>query len=316
MRRTSAALFPTFCFSVDSESLGGHPQILYRGAGNPPVMRLTILGSGGFRAVPRPGCRCRVCEEAREKGFQRLGPSMFIREEDILFDTPETIVTQLERAGIERVGHILYTHWHPDHTFGARVVEQMNTDWSEDMSWRQVAKGVTTVHMPGIVHDEVMERLGPFFGFWEHIGVVKVDVIDGTVNIGDIGITPVVMRSMHRTETHVSIYVVRSGGKKVVYGPCDITPFPEDAIFEDSDLMILQTGWWGEEMAERAHKGPHYEISMAEIRDIIERYRPGKVVLTHIGDELGMTLADLESIEKENENVELRFAYDGMEIDV
>ena len=95
---------------------------------------MTILGSGGFRAVPRPGCACVVCEEAREKGFQRLGPSLFIHDENILFDTPENIIVELQKAGIGRVDHIFYTHWHPDHTFGARLVEQMNTTWSEDLS--------------------------------------------------------------------------------------------------------------------------------------------------------------------------------------
>lgn len=266
--------------------------------------------------MPRPGCLCDVCEEARKKGFQRLGPSMFVHDKNILFDTPESILVQLQKAEIDKVDHIFYTHWHPDHTFGARVVEQMNTAWSEDMSWRQVAKNKTTVHMPGVIYGEVMDRLGPFFEFWEHIGVVNVVRTAEATEIDDLQVNQVIMRSRHRTETHVALYVIESEDCKVVYAPCDITPFPENRIFEDCDLMVLQTGWRGDEMARRAAKGPHYEISMEEIGNIIDRYQPKKVVLTHIGDELGMTLADLEEMEKGFSGVWLRFAYDGMQIDI
>jgi phosphoribosyl 1,2-cyclic phosphate phosphodiesterase len=279
-------------------------------------MRLTVLGSGGFRVVPRPGCRCRVCVEAREKGFRRLGPSMFVHDENILFDTPENIIVELEKAGIDRVGHIFYTHWHPDHTFGARIVEQMNTDWSDDLSWRQVPKSKTTIHMPGPVYDEIMERLGPFFKFWEHVGIVDVKMTEEPVPVGSLTIEPVIMKSLHRTLTHTAIYVVSSGTEKVLYAPCDITPFPDDDRFYDCDLMILQTGWWGEEMAERAGKGPHYEISMDEIIGVIEKYEPGRVVLTHIGDELGMTLADLDEQKRKQADFRLKFAYDGMKIEI
>jgi len=78
--------------------------------------------------------------------------------------------------------------------------------------------------------------------------------------------------------------------------------------------MILQTGWWGDELAERAKNGPHYEISFEEILDIVKEYQPGRVVLTHIGDELGMCLKDLGRMEEKYKKHNISFAYDGMEI--
>ena len=38
-------------------------------------MQVEILGSGGATAIPRPGCECRVCVEARERGvpYSRTG---------------------------------------------------------------------------------------------------------------------------------------------------------------------------------------------------------------------------------------------------
>ena len=49
-------------------------------------MRVEVLGSGGAVTIPRPGCSCRVCVEAREKGvpYSRTGPSVFVHGPDVL----------------------------------------------------------------------------------------------------------------------------------------------------------------------------------------------------------------------------------------
>ena len=72
-------------------------------------VKVEILGSGGAATIPRPGCRCRVCVEAREKGgrYARTGPSTFVHGPNILFDTPEESKLQLERAGDRRDRRVL-----------------------------------------------------------------------------------------------------------------------------------------------------------------------------------------------------------------
>ena len=91
-------------------------------------MRVEILGSGGAVTIPRPGCRCRVCVEARERGepYARTGPSVFVHGPDVLIDTPEESKQQLNRSTVTRIGAGLYSHWHPDHTAGRRVWEARN----------------------------------------------------------------------------------------------------------------------------------------------------------------------------------------------
>ena len=279
----------------------------------PGLMKLTITGSGGFRRTPRPGCQCDVCQEARDQGIQRLGPSMFIHDENILFDTPEEIAAELENCGIEKIDHLFFTHWHPDHTLGARIIEIMNTQWAENMEWRMTAKHKTQVYMPGLVYNEIMDRFGAFFNFWQFIGIAEIHQAGNAVQCGKIKIEPVVMKSMHRTVTHSTVYIISSEGKKVVYAPCDITPFPEDARFNDCDLMILQLGWYGPRMAERAEKGPHCEISMDEIISIAKRYKPGKVIFTHIGDDSELLSKDIKALEEKYREFNIQFAYDGME---
>ncbi len=93
-------------------------------------MRIEFLGTGGATTTPRPGCQCRVCIEARERGvpYSRSGPAVFVHGPDVLIDTPEEIKDQLNRAGIEHIEAGLYSHWHPDHTMGRRVWEALNFD--------------------------------------------------------------------------------------------------------------------------------------------------------------------------------------------
>ena len=45
-------------------------------------MRFVILGSSGCVSLPRPLCRCIVCEEARDKGalYARRGCSMYLQD--------------------------------------------------------------------------------------------------------------------------------------------------------------------------------------------------------------------------------------------
>lgn len=246
---------------------------------------------------------------------QRLGCALFLHDGNILFDAPEEIASELENAGIHQMDHLFFTHWHPDHTLGARILEIMNTQWSDKLEWRMAAVHKTAVHMPGHVHEEMMSRFGPFFEFWQTLGIAKVD--DATaVQIGKVSVEAVVFETMHRTMTHSTAYIVSSEGKKFVYAPCDITPFPKDERFRGCELMILQIGWAGQEMAERARNGPHYEISMDEIIAIAKEYRPKRIVLTHIGDESGFLASDLETLEKAYSFFNLSFAYDGMAIDI
>ena len=42
-------------------------------------MKFIMLGSGGYIRIPRACCNCKVCKEAREKGYpyKRLGQSLY-----------------------------------------------------------------------------------------------------------------------------------------------------------------------------------------------------------------------------------------------
>lgn len=241
---------------------------------------------------------------------------MYVHDEAILFDTPEDIAVELNDAEISEVKHIFYTHWHPDHIMGMRIIEQLCTDWDESGAWRMAPKCKIGVHMPRPVHSEIMERFGFLFDFWERIGTAEVGVLADLITIGSLDIQHVTFETRHRTMTHSTVYVISQSDKKVIYAPCDVTPFPEDERFADAELLIIQMGWSGEEMMGRAEKGPHYEISMEEVVEVIEKYRPKQTILTHVGDEQGLTDAELTQLAEKYADYNVKIAYDGMTIEV
>ena len=156
-------------------------------------MRVEILGSGGAVTIPRPGCSCRVCVEAREKGrpYERTGPSVFVHGPDVLIDTPEESKSQLNRSGVRRIAAGLYSHWHPDHTAGRRVWESRNFDFR---SWPPRFE-TTPLYVPERVWADFEANYGlaDQFRFMERQGTVKVVQVAGGVpfSIGDYQVTPI-----------------------------------------------------------------------------------------------------------------------------
>ena len=136
-------------------------------------MRVEILGSGGAVTIPRPGCQCRVCVEAREKGvpYARTGPSVFVHGPDVLIDTPEESKQQLNRSQVTRIAAGLYSHWHPDHTAGRRVWESRNFEFR---SWPRRFE-TTPIYVPERVWADFEAHYGlaDQFRFMERQGTVR-----------------------------------------------------------------------------------------------------------------------------------------------
>ena len=156
-------------------------------------MRIEVLGSGGAVTIPRPGCDCRVCDEARVKGapYARTGPSVFVHGPDVLIDTPEEAKLQLNRSRVTGIAAGLYSHWHPDHTAGRRVWESRNFDFR---SWPRRAE-TTPVYIPERVWADFESHYGlaDQFRFMERQGTVRVVTLaeNEPFSLGDVRITPI-----------------------------------------------------------------------------------------------------------------------------
>ena len=87
------------------------------------VTRITVLGSGASRGVPRVGCRCGVCL-SRDQRNRRLRSSVLVEwldgvtERGVIIDPGMDLRQQALRHGVTRLDGALVTHIHVDHTGG------------------------------------------------------------------------------------------------------------------------------------------------------------------------------------------------------
>lgn len=246
-------------------------------------MNIVILGSGGCVSTPRACCSCRVCVEARQKGipYARTGCSLFIEKANILIDTPEDINASLNHAGVQRVEHILYSHCDPDHTMGMRVIEQLKMDWLAVSVGKTAQNPIEVVSLPTILEDIRQQgtKYGSAIAYYETKGLICTKGLrafqDGDITVELIPVD---------TEEHVTVFVISSDGRKVIYAPCDVKPFPESEKFQNADVLI---------------------IGNTIVGDVL---KDGFV----LEEDWGKSYDDYRNLERELQSI--RFAYDGMRV--
>jgi phosphoribosyl 1,2-cyclic phosphate phosphodiesterase len=282
-------------------------------------MKWTILGSGGCMEIPKPLCQCRVCREAREKGipYSRAGPSAYLHDVRVLIDTPAEIVNMLNRSRIRRVDYLMLTHLDPDHIEGLRVVEQIALDFR---TWRAYPEKQICLLLPEPLVEplsRVSSQYGPSLDFYLDSGFVRLEVFQETVDVGDVHVTAIPV-DRGRQVSHV--YVFSKAGRRVVYAPCDIKPFPEERDeVRRADLLIIQPGIF-ETGLKHGFKYPADHISRTTLYTfeqtlaLARRIEAEKVLLVHLEEYWNRSYDDYLALESSHRNI--RFAYDGMEVRV
>lgn len=285
-------------------------------------MELIILGSGGATTIPRPGCQCRVCAEARIKGipYARSGPSMFILDINLLFDTPEEVSSQLNRERISTVDYLFYTHWHPDHTLGLRIVERMHKFWLGVFVRGEKPKKRVKVCALGKVMEDlkaIRNKGGSFFSFYEKLDLIETIQLESEerFKIGNFEITPFEVQTTYNVST---VFLIQEDKKRTVYAPCDVKPFPENSKLENLDLLIVGSfhpeGPLREGITIPQNNPLRKELfSLEEIRELTQKLNAKRTIVTHIEEEWGKTYEDCRELEGE---YSLEFAYDGMKIKI
>ncbi|MFH1487489.1 MAG: MBL fold metallo-hydrolase [Pseudomonadota bacterium] len=270
-------------------------------------------------AIPKPLCRCRICQEAREKGapFARTGPSAFLHDENLLIDTPAEIAFQLNRSEINRIDYLIFTHLDPDHVEGFRVVEQISLDFR---TWRAYEGKRVKLILP----EQLDERIrgirsvyGPLIDFYEDRGFVQRIPFQDRLRIGDTDISAIPVER----DSHIAfIYVFENKGLKMVYAPCDIKPFPEEReeVLEP-DLFIIQPGIFEEGLKHRfTYPADHLSrttlYTFEETAALAERIGAKNVLFVHLEEYWNRSHDDYVALEKEFRNI--RFAYDGLRVKV
>ncbi len=282
-------------------------------------MKLTILGSGGCMVIPKPLCRCRVCREAREKGipYARGGPAAYLHDANLLIDAPAEIAAQLNRERIPNVDYLMLTHLDPDHVEGLRVVEQMTLDFR---TWRAYSDKCITLLLPAALEAplrRIATQYGPALDHYIKGGFLRREIFENTAWVGEMSVTAVPIDS---GGLPVFIYVYEKAGRKLVYAPCDIKPFPEERPeVRDADLLVIQPGIF-ETGLRHGFRYPPGHISrrslytFEETLELARRIGAKQTVFTHLEEYWHRSYDDYQRLEKGHAGV--RFAYDGLKLTV
>ncbi|MFW6150907.1 MAG: MBL fold metallo-hydrolase [Chloroflexota bacterium] len=280
-------------------------------------MELIILGSGGCTVIPRPTCDCRVCTQARQKGlpYTRAGPSAFLRDINLLVDTPAEICQLLNRSRIPRVDRVLLTHLDPDHIEGLRVVEQVALDFR---TWTGYPEKQIEIVLPRQLEKplrSVSSQYGSILDFYEKSDFVRLRLFDERLEIDGIRIEAI---PVDRGSQVSFVYVFIRASSRVVYAPCDIKPFPEHrSDVYDADLLIIQPGIF-EDGLKHSFTYPPDHISrrtlytFADTVELSRRLRAHRVLFVHLEEYWNRSYEDYLAMEADDKS--LRFAYDGMHV--
>ncbi len=283
-------------------------------------MQIEFLGTGGAITTPRPKCQCRVCVEARKKGvpYSRSGPSLFIHGPNILFDTPEDINYQLNRADIQKIEAGFYSHWHPDHVMGLRVWE-MNLDMRH---WPPQSKQ-TDIYIPQQVAQDFREQLG----IWEHLSYLqKIQVVrlnelsDGdTVTLNQVDVHP-----FRLAADYVYAFLLTSEGKRILIAPDELVAWDPPLELQGVDLAILPMGitefdpFDGQRVMPEDHPILKSEATLGQTLAVVRKLKAAQIILTHIEEPMGLSYDDYLKLAThlQKDGLNLTFAYDTMVVEV
>jgi phosphoribosyl 1,2-cyclic phosphate phosphodiesterase len=286
---------------------------------------IEILGSGGAFVTPRPGCHCRVCDEAREKGvpYERRGPAYFVHGPDILFDTPEDISLSLNRAGVDRVRACFYSHYHPDHVMGRRVFEQLNWDVRGLESGEGDRSRVTDVYIPERVAQDFRKFLATaeHLSYLEHLGLIRQHIVpDGeSVIIDGLSITPVRL-----AVEYVYAFLLEQGPSRTLIAPDELVGWTAPDFLHGIDLAIVPSGVCefhplsGERMIAADAPVLTSEMRYERTLEVIRQMSPKRAVLAHLDEPDGVSYDDGIEISRQLQarGVPVEFAWDGLRLTV
>lgn len=278
-------------------------------------MKIEFLGTGGAIPTPRPLCFCHICKEAREKGvpYSRGGPSVYVHGPNVLIDTPEDIYTEINRSTITSIDGVLFSHWHPDHVMGRRVLESISADWKR----YPPQPNTLDVFIPEQVWCDFQERLGTFdhLSFFKEQHFISThEIKDGdTVTINDVAITP-----FRLAEDYVYAFLFQSQGKNVLIAMDELNGWEPPAWLPALDVAVLPKGLdpihlsTGERMIPDHHPVLQEECTFEQTLEIVRNLQAKQTILTHIEEEDKLSYDDLVVIEEQlkEKGIELSFAYD------
>ncbi len=226
---------------------------------------LTILGCGNSAGTPAIGNYWGQCDPAEPRN-RRTRPAIAIRSANttIIVDTGPDLREQINRADIQHIDAVLYTHAHGDHVHGIDDLRSL----------RNRSKKVIDMWGDKPTVEELLERFGYLFadkheGLYPRVLKPHVFTFGQPLTIGDITVTP--FQQDHGTCNSVGLRI-----GDVAYST--------DAIrFNETALGILSgIKTWIVDAA--GYKMPENKVHMTlkDLYRVNETVRAEKIYLTHL----------------------------------
>ena len=268
-------------------------------------MEFKILGSGGAFPTPRAFCQCEICVEARSTGKNKRNSScFFIKDINGLVDCPEDINDSLNSHFIEKVEHVFITHFHPDHTFGLRVLLESVYDY-----YTKTQEIPVNVYMAENVYESLKKIfLAEFLFEIKKKGNLIFIKNNETVHINNTIVTAV---GYQGDNSEVYAFLFEKDNQKALYAPCDTIKFERSSEFINLDLLVNEIGIFSHDICKK-------EISFPDLMTRLENMKPKRIILTHIEEcELRKWgLEHLENLKKKYPQIPFVFAHDGLDINI
>ncbi len=286
-------------------------------------MELRILGSGGNSPVPMPTCQCAVCTQARDEGvpYARGGNSLYLPAIEAMVDAPEFTYSALNRERVSNLEYILLTHWHPDHVNGLRVLQSRDAT-AYDSFVEAVMEGGPTIVTTRAVYERTREVFGQLEHFIDRMGFADVQFLDEEPLRVDGTTLRSVPYALEGGAIDATAFVVEDGDVTVLVASDDARHLPEGDLPSDIDLAVFECGLFehgpdgGKLFSEADWDLLGSELTHTEVMDRVDRVDPKRVVLTEIEHLASRSYDHFRALESESGYENVRFAYDGLELEV
>ncbi len=255
-------------------------------------MKITILGCGGAAGVPGVSTGWGACDPTNPKNRRRRAAiTVEHGGSRVLVDTPPDLRDQMLDAGLREVDAVIYTHDHADHLHGIDDLREINR---VTRRWLPVwgAESVLATAADRFPYAfEPMEELGEFI----YRPLLEPHKITGPFSVGDVNVVPF-------DQDHGYSHTLGLRFGPVAYST-DVVEIPEDsfAVLEGVEVWIIGC------LVDFPH-ATHAHVAKA--LEWIERVKPRRAVLTHMGSRL-----DYEFLRRRLPS-HVEPAYDGMVLDL
>lgn len=159
----------------------------------------------------------------------------------------------------------------------------------------------------------IRNKFGPYlYNYEKNHQLIRLQPVDREFVIGNIKITLIPVSNQIST-----VFVFEQKGKKAIYAPCNVKPFPDDPLFHNADMLIIgdtipSVVVKNHFVIEKDNKMRKYLFMTEEIEALKKQYGIRRVIITHLEEDRSFSYDDYLKKEAEYENIS--FTYDGMRL--